>query len=101
MLSVALGAAVGALNRQPVIAQGSPRSTAAGVLLAALLLSALWGGLVLAIGVVPLRRRRGNGQSADRHAPRAAKTRESEHGIRQRVVLFFLLLPLGALTAGW
>jgi uncharacterized integral membrane protein len=57
---VALGVAVGALNPQPVVLDLGFTGLAAGLgvmVLAALLVGALCGGLVLALGVVlPLRR---------------------------------------------
>src|SRR5690606_35564147 len=72
LVSVALGAAVGALNRQDVVLDlgFTGISASLGVmLLSALLLGALCGGLALALGVVvPLRRRLREARTADRPA---------------------------------
>ena len=66
---VALGAAVGALNRQPVVLDlgfGGIHAGLGVIVLAALLAGALCGGLALALGVVvPLRRRLAARQSAE------------------------------------
>ncbi|TWG92538.1 uncharacterized protein DUF1049 [Luteimonas sp. J16] len=73
LVVVALGAAVGALNRQVVVLDLGFTGIAASLgvmLLSALLLGALCGGLALALGVViPLRRRLRDARPADRQGP--------------------------------